>query len=160
MVSFEAALLRQPDHFEAWVSRGNILLTRRRMAEAVDAYDKALALQPDSAGALYNRGTALKELKRLDEALADYDKALALEPDLVHLEGARLHAKMLMCDWRGFEAESRALLSHVAAGKRRHALRHLAHCLHPGRATHRRRALRCPQISRRPALWRGERFSP
>ena len=48
---------------------------------------------------------ALQDLKRYDEAFAAYDKALALKPDLVSTEGARLHTKMLICDWANFDIE-------------------------------------------------------
>ena len=71
------------------------------------AYDKALALKPDLAEAWLGRGNVFFELKRYDEAFAAYDKAFSLKPELAGAEGARLHAKMHLCDWSNFDAEVR-----------------------------------------------------
>lgn len=111
--SFERALALKPDFFEALVRRANIHLACKRLPQAIADYSAALALQPNSAGVLYNRGTALKESRRLSEAMRDYDQAIAIEPDLPNLEGARLHAKMQMCDWVGFADARRAVLSKI-----------------------------------------------
>ena len=69
------------------------------------AYDKALALKPNVAEAWLGRGNVFTGLKRHDEAFAAYDKALALQPDLASTEGARLHAKMHICDWLNYDTE-------------------------------------------------------
>ena len=85
----------------------------KRYDEAFAAYDKALALKPDLAEAWLGRGNVFVDLKRYDEAFAAYDKALALKPDLVGAEGARLHAKMHICDWINFDSECAHLISSV-----------------------------------------------
>ena len=116
--SFDMALSLDPRNFVALVRRGNIYLMRKQPAAAIADYDRALAMQPDSAGTLYNRGTAHKSLKQIPKALADYEGAMALEPRLPHLEGARMQARLEMCDWRDYARDSAALLAHVAAGER------------------------------------------
>ena len=116
--SFNNALTLEPRHFAALVRRGNIRLMQKQPAAAITDYDRALLVQPDSAGALYNRGTAHRNLKQVPEALADYDRAMTLEPSLSHLEGARMQARLEMCDWCDYDRDSAALLAHVGAGKR------------------------------------------
>src|SRR5579885_691912 len=117
LASFDRALAIQPGFAEAWSDRGRSLRRLKRHDEALSAYDKALALKPDLAEAWRSRANALTELKRFDEAFAAFDKALALKPDLVGIEGTRLHAKMLICDWRDFDAECERLVVGIRTRK-------------------------------------------
>ena len=80
---------------------------------------KALSLKPDLAGAWAGRGDILSEFKRYNDAFAAYDRALELEPDLEYVRGARLFAKLLVCDWTDLQAETAQLLSMVREGCRR-----------------------------------------
>jgi protein O-GlcNAc transferase len=111
--AYDKALALKPHLEGARLGRGNVLCELKRYDEAFAAYDKALALKPDLEGAWLGRGNVLCELKRYDEAFAAYDKALALKPDLVSTEGARLHAKMHICDWINFDTECAHLISSV-----------------------------------------------
>jgi protein O-GlcNAc transferase len=58
----------------------------------------------------------LMELKRLPEALASYDRAITLKPDLRYLGGDRLHVKMNLCDWTGFEEDCARIVAALANG--------------------------------------------
>src|SRR5262249_32624802 len=69
------------------------------------------------AGAWYGRGNVFTNLMRYDEAFAAYDKALSIKPDLENVEGARLHAKMFLCDWTELEAETAQFLRGVRERK-------------------------------------------
>ncbi|HZQ11730.1 MAG TPA: tetratricopeptide repeat protein [Pseudolabrys sp.] len=115
--AYDKALAIKPGLAEGWLGRGNVLTELRRFDEALAACDKALALKPDLAEAWRSRANALTELKRFDEAFAAFDKALALKPDLVGIEGTRLHAKMLICDWRDFDAECERLVVGIRTRK-------------------------------------------
>ncbi len=103
--AYDKALAVKPDLAEAWLGRGNVFTGLRRFDEAFAACDKALVLKPDLAEAWLGRGIALDGLKRFDEALAAYDQALSLKPDLNYVEGARLSAKMGLCDWATIDVE-------------------------------------------------------
>jgi protein O-GlcNAc transferase len=111
--AYDKALALKPDLAEAWLGRGAVLAERRRFDEAFAAYDKALALKPDLAEAWLCYGDAYADLKQYDNAFAAYEQALSLRPDLKYAEGARLHAKMHLCDWAKIETEIRHLLSAV-----------------------------------------------
>jgi protein O-GlcNAc transferase len=113
LASYDKAIALKPDYAEAYYNRGNALKDLKRLDEAIASYDKAITLNPDFAEAYSNRGNVLRDLKRLDEASSSYDKALSLEPDLVGTEGARLHAKMHLCDWINFDTECQHLTSSV-----------------------------------------------
>jgi protein O-GlcNAc transferase len=103
--AYDKALALKPDLAEAWFGRGQVFTGLKRFGEALAPYDKALELKPDLAEAWLGRGTALDELKRFDEAIAAYDQALSLKPDLRYAEGARLSAKMGLCDWAKIDVE-------------------------------------------------------
>jgi protein O-GlcNAc transferase len=113
LASYDKAISLKPDYADAYNNRGGTLRGLKRLDEAVASYDRAIALKPDLAAAYSNRGYALKELKRLDEAFASYDKALSLDPGSPGLEGMRLHTKLQICDWSGFDAECAHLTASV-----------------------------------------------
>lgn len=101
--AYAKALAVRPDLAEAWLGIGNGSRQIARYDEALAAYDKGLALDAGMAEAWLGRGSVLKDLGRYGEALAAYDRALTLDPDLPGGEGSRLHVKMLLCDWSGFQ---------------------------------------------------------
>jgi protein O-GlcNAc transferase len=113
LASYDTAIALKPDYAEAYNNRGNGLKHLKRLDEALASYDKAIALKPDYVEAYNNRGIALQDLKRHDKAFVAYDKALSLKPDLVGTEGARLNAKMHICDWINFDTECAHLTSSV-----------------------------------------------
>ena len=96
---------------------GTILAKLQRFEEAVSNYNKAIKLAPNHAPIYADLGIALNKLKRYDEAIAAYDKILSLEPNYTGVEGARLDAKMHLCDWNNFDAECTHLISSVRNGK-------------------------------------------
>jgi protein O-GlcNAc transferase len=108
---YDKALGLNPNLAEAWFGRGQVFTELRRLGEALSCYDKALALKPDLPEAWLGRGTVLDQLKRFGEALAAFDQALNLKPDLKYVEGARLSAKMNLCDWDNIESEIPHFLS-------------------------------------------------
>src|SRR5215475_7696314 len=115
--AYDKALALKPELENAWLGRGNVFYDLKRYDEAFAAYDKALALKPELENAWLGRGNVFYDLKRYDEAIAAYDKALALKPDIVGAEGARLHTKMLICDWVNFDSECAHLITSVRDGK-------------------------------------------
>jgi len=115
--AYDKAIAQQPRLAEAWLGRGNVFVDLRRTEEALAAFEKALSFKPQSAEAWTGRGNALSDLKRYDDAFAAYDQAFTLKPDLMGLEGDRLFARMQVCDWRDFEAESGRLVQSSREGR-------------------------------------------
>jgi len=116
LAAYGNALTIKPDLEGAWLGRGNVFSDLKRYDEALAAYDKALTVKPDLEGAWLGRGNAFSELKRYDDAIAAYDKAFALKPGRHGTEGARLQAKMCLCDWSNFNTECKNLISSVRNG--------------------------------------------
>jgi protein O-GlcNAc transferase len=116
LISVEAAIALRGDFAEAHYNRGNALQELGRYDEAVASFDRAVALQPNYTDAWVNRGNALHALRRFDEALASYDRALTLDPQNPYAQGARLHAQMLLADWRDFDARLGAVMTMVQTG--------------------------------------------
>src|SRR5581483_4612074 len=115
--SFEKAIAINPQQANAWLGKGNVFFELRRHDEALAAYDGALARQSDLAEAWLGRGNVFAELKRYDEAAVAYDKAYSFKRDLMNVEGARLYAKMLCCDWSDLASDCDSLLQSLRAGK-------------------------------------------
>jgi protein O-GlcNAc transferase len=111
--SFEKALELNPKLARAWSGLGNILRKRRAFDEALAAFAKALALESDLVEAWFGRGNVYTDLKQHDNAFAAYDRAFTLSSHLDYAEGARLHAKMHLCDWGKIEADFLHILSAV-----------------------------------------------
>ena len=118
IASYDRALATKPDYPQALYNRGNVLRDLKRLPEAIDSYDRAVAVKPDHAEALVNRGISLKELKRFDEAIASYDRALAIKPNCPFVLGHRLRARMLICEWRGLDADFDRLAEGIEAGEK------------------------------------------
>ncbi len=115
--AYDKSLALKPDLAGAWLGRGNLLARLKRNEEALIAYDRALSLEPDLPQAWHGRGNILAEFWRSDDALAAYDKAVALKADLEYVPGARLFAKLDLCDWANLQTEAACLLSMIREQK-------------------------------------------
>jgi predicted O-linked N-acetylglucosamine transferase (SPINDLY family) len=115
--AYDRALSIWPDLVEAWLGKGNVLTELKRYDGAIAAYDRALSIRPDTAEAWLGRGNIFTYLKRHEEAFAAFDKARSIRSDLEGIEGARLYAKMNLCNWDDWEEEVSHLLEAVRAGK-------------------------------------------
>jgi protein O-GlcNAc transferase len=117
IAAYDEALRIEPGLAQAHLGRGNVLSELRRGDAALSAYDKAIALRPDLAEAWLGRGHVLREAGRFVEALAAYDEASKLKPRLPGVQGARLKAKMQVCDWSNFDAERAQLLASLQSAQ-------------------------------------------
>ncbi|HYA07440.1 MAG TPA: tetratricopeptide repeat protein [Xanthobacteraceae bacterium] len=113
LAAYDRALALKPDLAGAWLGRGNVFYELKRHDDALAAHDRALALAPGLAEAWFSCGNVLNELKRYGDAFAAFDKAVALKPDLDFAVGARLFAKLNLCDWTNRQAETAQLLSMI-----------------------------------------------
>lgn len=116
--SSERALAARPDHPEAMRHRAAALLALARYDETIEQCDRILGASPDDAPTHYSRGMALLELYRREEALPSVERALALDPALPYAPGVRLHLRMHLCEWEGFDVEREGLLRATRAGER------------------------------------------
>ena len=115
--SFDRVIAAKPGFAPAYVSRAKALFALGRGDEALQAVDAALEIAPDLAEAWLGRGHCLNALKRYDEAFAAYDNAVRLNPNLDYAAGARLYAKLHLCDWRNFATEAAAIVTAIGEGK-------------------------------------------
>jgi protein O-GlcNAc transferase len=110
---FDRALALKPDFAEAWLGRANVFKELGQYDDALSAYDRALALKADLAEAWLGIGNVFAEFKRYEDAVAAYDRAAALKSDLNYVAGARLHARLNLCDWADLETDIGKLLSNM-----------------------------------------------
>ena len=116
LASYDQAIALKPGFALAHCNRGSALCAINRYDDALAAFDQAAALQPQLADAWYGRGVVFTKVKRFGEAFKAYDRAIKLNPELADVEGARLHAKMQICDWSDFDAECAHLISSTKRG--------------------------------------------
>jgi len=116
LASFDRAVAIVPDYAEARVNRGNVLKRLRRWSDALADYEAALHTRADLAEAYYNRGDLYRTLGDLERSISDLERACVLRPDLPFLRGLRLHVRMQLGDWRGFEAARREIAALISAG--------------------------------------------
>ena len=109
----EKALAIDPRHPIANNNYGLVLSALGRYEEAVLHVKTATSVAPDYADAWHNQGNILSRLGRYGEALHAYDRAFRLDPASEETEGARLFAKLQVCDWSNFDAERTRLLDAV-----------------------------------------------
>ncbi|NEQ70266.1 MAG: tetratricopeptide repeat protein [Symploca sp. SIO2D2] len=89
LASYDQAIKLQPDYYQAWGNRGNVLSNLGQYQEALVSFDQAIKLQPDGYIAWYSRGFVLSDLGQHQEALASYDQAIKLQPDYYQAWGNR-----------------------------------------------------------------------
>ena len=77
------AIALRPDHSEAHVNLGNVLLCQGKLDEAVIHYKTALRSNPNNAAALCSLGNALSSLGKQTEAASIYQEALRLNPNFL-----------------------------------------------------------------------------
>jgi Tetratricopeptide repeat/Glycosyltransferase family 9 (heptosyltransferase) len=104
---FDRLLELQPDSYQAWGNRANVLDDLGRAVEAIASYDRALDLHPDyeaarlnrsvvqqkMANEAFNQGVVLDRNKELEAALVCYERALSIDP--MH-RAANLNAALVL----------------------------------------------------------------
>lgn len=115
---FDHAATLEPGNADIQYNRANILWAMERVGEAAEAYGRVIALRPDYAEAHFNLGNI--HLARGDhaEAIAAFSAALTANPKLELAQGMLLHSRMVLADWRGFDAALNDLCAAVARGER------------------------------------------
>jgi predicted O-linked N-acetylglucosamine transferase (SPINDLY family) len=103
--SFDRAIDINADYAEAHLNRGVVLYELNRIDDALASYDRAIAIKPDYAEAHFNRASVLRAVQRFEDAAHGFDTAAALQPDIKFLAGARLEAKLQICDWSHIDVE-------------------------------------------------------
>ncbi len=80
IISFDQALQRNAEFFDAWQGKGDALYSLQRYEEAIDCYERAASLEPECYRVWVNWGLALSQIREYEEAIAYYDRALSIQP--------------------------------------------------------------------------------
>jgi tetratricopeptide (TPR) repeat protein len=81
LVSYEQALVVQPDRPTAWLGKSRVLQQLERYEEAGVASDRAIRIAPTQFLAWYSKAQVLLQLQRYPEALKTFNKAIRLNPE-------------------------------------------------------------------------------
>ncbi len=80
--SFVRNLLnREPETATEWAERGDALIKKNRLEDAVVQYDEALARDPDNLQALRGKGYATRRMADIEAAKICYERIVTLAPD-------------------------------------------------------------------------------
>jgi predicted O-linked N-acetylglucosamine transferase (SPINDLY family) len=115
--AYERALAVDPQSADAWHGRAKLLRRQRRYPEALAAFNKALSINPGLTEVWLDRGRMFLEGKQYDAAAASFAAAVQLDPDALFAKGSLQHVKMVMCDWRDFDAAVQDIERGISAGK-------------------------------------------
>ncbi|HEY6334479.1 MAG TPA: tetratricopeptide repeat protein, partial [Alphaproteobacteria bacterium] len=115
---YARAIELQASFAQAHRNLGVALAAMWRLQEALDSFDRALALSPNLGEVHHNKASILHMLGRPVEAVASLETALALDPTRDFLLGDRLHARMMLSDWRDFANLRAQLLVRLERGER------------------------------------------
>lgn len=74
-------LADRPDDVKAMRSLAPMLLSARRIPEAVEMYQRLLSVDPDDRAALEGLGVTLASAGRIDEAIPYFQRVVALDPE-------------------------------------------------------------------------------
>jgi len=122
--NYERAIALKDDYAEAYINRGYVLqelafrgrgsslVARGRFEAAIASFNRAIDLNATYAEAYHGRGQSQFGLRQFEAAIASYGQALALKPDFRFVRGARLYAKLQICDWHERVADIR----HITEG--------------------------------------------
>jgi predicted O-linked N-acetylglucosamine transferase (SPINDLY family) len=160
----DKALALKPHSPQAWLGLGNILSAQGRHYEALAAYDKSLALDPQVADAWRGRAVVLTAQNRHPDAVVAYNKLLAIRPDAEYAQGARLLAKMQVCDWTDWTGECERILAAVRqdSGRDSRIASPFVLLVIPATASDQDRCARADACAHHPAasppVWRGEKY--
>jgi predicted O-linked N-acetylglucosamine transferase (SPINDLY family) len=111
------ALAIDPRHPVANNNYGLVLSAVERHDDALLHIGRATSVAADYADAWHNQGNVLSKMRRFKDAFRAYDTAFRLDPQAEETEGARLFAKMQICDWSNFESERSRLVESIRDGK-------------------------------------------
>jgi predicted O-linked N-acetylglucosamine transferase (SPINDLY family) len=115
---FERLVALNPNDAAAWQGRGIALARLNHEKEALENFSQALKFRPDDVLSLYNRAALFSGLKRYPEAASDLEALIALDPEFPRARGLLLNARLLLCDWKGFEQQRTDIDASLRRGSR------------------------------------------
>lgn len=78
---YNKAIALNPNHFQAYLNKGAVLIQLGKYDLALEAYNKAIEVDPSHPYAYNNKAEILRKLEKYDLYLESYNKALELEPN-------------------------------------------------------------------------------
>jgi tetratricopeptide (TPR) repeat protein len=80
MMVVEWEIQKEPDSWEAWSAKADILYLQKKYDRSLECCEKSIALNSENGLTWNTKGSVYYMLGRYDEAIACYNKAIEVEP--------------------------------------------------------------------------------
>ena len=115
--NFNKTIEINPNFFEAYNNKGNVLTRLNKPNDAIENYNKAINLKPDNINSHIFKAHILSNLNKTEEALSSYEKAFKINPEYPLLFGHIMNIKSQICDWKNFSENLQKLSSNIDKNK-------------------------------------------
>ena len=115
LASFDRAIALRPSSVNFHFNRAVCLTDMQRYDEAIASLDTAIALEPENAALHAYKATALANADRPVEALNSFTAAKRIDPDGEKIFADWFNAKLLLCDWEGYDKNLELLNARIEA---------------------------------------------
>jgi tetratricopeptide (TPR) repeat protein len=78
MIAIDWELAREPESWEAWIAKADILFLNNRYDESLECCEMSILLNSQNALSWNTKGNVLFKLKRYDEAMECYHRAIEI----------------------------------------------------------------------------------
>jgi len=122
LLHYRDAIRIQPTFADAYSNMGNTLKEMQDIQGALQCYSRAIQINPAFADAHSNLASIHKDSGNIPEAIQSYKTALKLKPDFPDAYCNLAHCLQILCDWSGYEARMKKLVTIVGEQLERNRL--------------------------------------
>ena len=116
---FEICIRLRPNDFKIYNNLGNLYRKLKKYNTAHKSYTQAIKLNQNFAEAYSNRGDLLESyLNQFEKAIEDYDNVLRINKNFNYIKGKKLHAKMILNDWKDYNSEIEVIKNDIKNQKK------------------------------------------
>jgi predicted O-linked N-acetylglucosamine transferase (SPINDLY family) len=115
---YEKAIQLNENYAEAYNNKANILNLTGDFDEALNYYNKAININSNYLDAYSNKAHLLNNLGRHNESIDAFRNIYNLNPNYDFLLGAFYFARMQMCDWENYNAQTSEIIKKINENKK------------------------------------------
>ncbi len=115
----EVCIKLNPNDHKIYNNLGNLFINLKKYNDAKKYYNESIRLNQNFAEAYSNRGELLQlYFNDFENAIKDYNNAIKINENLSYIRGKRLHAKMILHDWKNYDQEIKIIRNDIKNQKK------------------------------------------